>query len=537
MSVGNVWQNPILLRTQRQSARLQRTPWIVLTLVVALTLLVASVGGIAAESGDPAAVGTGVFAVFFSMASFFVTTIGAFLGGHALSSEHQGRTWEMLLLTGLTPRRIVTGKLVSALANVLFYLVALSPISAVAFLFGGVGAIEMLFGFVFLVALAALSVAFGLAVASAAPQHGSVWAVLSMVSLFVGLGPFFGWGGAALVQAMWPALRGDSPVWWPAAVTRAPIDLRYLLFVWAIPTSAFALPTWLGIELAVAQVSEPGQDRLYSFKRALLVATAITCAVSCATLVAASDQDRILASLVFAFGLHLLLAMALASLASDDLYPSRRARHDLRTASAGRRLLGPSVLRGSLLFLFGWMLSLLVVSAVGAYQLVQYSAPSYESAAILVSDLTIIPFVLFSTGLLVFLRSAGRAPMVARLLLAVVVLVLTGAPWVLYAIAGGISHHDSASLLILGAPSPAYAIAMMSTLKNASGDDSQLILGGGMVMALVYLLAGLAFFAAAARRTRKTEDAELAYQNDVDRRLAEEDRQDAAAAAAAAEGA
>ena len=165
MSVGNVWQNPILLRTQRQSARLQRTPWIVLTLVVALTLLVASVGGIAAESGDPAAVGTGVFAVFFSMASFFVTTIGAFLGGHALSSEHQGRTWEMLLLTGLTPRRIVTGKLVSALANVLFYLVALSPISAVAFLFGGVGAIEMLFGFVFLVALAALSVAFGLAVA------------------------------------------------------------------------------------------------------------------------------------------------------------------------------------------------------------------------------------------------------------------------------------------------------------------------------------------------------------------------------------
>lgn len=525
MSLADVWQNPILLRAQRQSARVRRTPWVVLSVLVALTLLVASIGGLAAESGDPASVGTGISATFFVSAAFFVMMIGAFLAGQSLSSEHQGRTWEMLLLTGMTPRRIVAGKFLSTVANVLFYLVALSPVAAVPFVFGGVSALEVLLGFGALVALACLAAAFGLAAASSAPQHGGVWSFGGMFLIFACASPFAGFGGPFLVQAIWPSLRIDSPNWWPAAVARAPIDLRYVLFAWLIPLAGVSLPSWLGIELTIAQVSEPGQDRFYSFKRALLVSVVIVGGLSCGTVLCATDADQVFSSLAFGLGLHALLAMTLMALAADDPYPYRRARHELSGRSTARRLLGPSLLRGSMLFLVAWMLSLMVLGAVGAAQLLGYGAAPYKIMRLVVTVGYAIPFVLFVAGYLVFLRTGGHTPAVSRLLTSVVALALTGAPWVLYAIVGGISHTSASSAwLALGAPSPVYIGVMLAALAPRLVGHDPFLLWVGLIMASTYLLLAMAFFFAAARRTRKAFAAELAYQAEVDRRLLEEDR-------------
>lgn len=522
MSLADIWQNPILLRTQRQSARAPSRPWIMLTILVVVTLLVATIGGLAAESGDPALVGTGIFGTFFSIASFCVLMVGAFLAGHGLSSEHQGRTWEMLLLTGLTPRRIVIGKFVSALANVLFYLVAISPVAAVSFVFGGVSAVEVLFAFGFLAFLSALAVAFGLAVGSAAPQHGAAWAVAAMFLLFAPAAPTIGFGGTVLVKLMWSSLQVDSFVWWPAMAARSPIDLRYFVYVWALPLGAFVFPTWLGVELAIAHVSEGGADRFYSFKRALGCTTAFITLLSCAAVLCGQSVDQVYPALILGFVLHGMLVLAVFALAGDDVYPFRRARHDLGAAGPMRRLFGPSVLRGTVVFLLTWVVSLVLLTVLGLFQLSRFAAPSGRLSTLLLTSMTMVPFTLFCAALMTYFRASAIRALTARILVTVVAMALSGVPWVLYAVVGGIAHDTA--WLVLGAPSPAYLAPMVQVVESPFSSDRDLILSAGMLTALLYTVASVVLFGVAARRSQAALTAELSYELDVEQRLASEDR-------------
>lgn len=532
MSLAHVWQNPILMRTQRQGARLQRSPWIILAALVIVTLLVAAIGGIAAESGDPASVGTVLFNVFFVIAAGLVCVIGAGLAGQGVSSEFQGRTWEALLLTGMTPRRVLAGKFVSALANVLLYLAALAPVSAVAFLFGGVSALEVAFAFVFLVALAALSVSFGLATASARPQFGTVLAVLGALAFVFCAGMPLGMGGVALVNQIWPSLHLYSPVWWPAVVVRAPFDLQYVMYAWAVPVALFALPTWLGFEMAVAHVLEVGQDRYFAWKRAMFVSMGVATALVCGCLLAAHDESRATVTTVIGLALQLLFSNALVILVADDVYPFRRARHELKDASALRRLFGPSVVRGSMLFLVVWMMALLVISALGTFQMSRYGAPSHRALEVVLFDVVVVPFGLATAGLLVLLRTTRFTPLVTRILVLVTHVGVVAAPWVLYAIAGGIHGGGDHALRVLASPSPFYFFSMLAEVEPYADTGSRaLVIGAGVFMSVVYVVLAMIAFAVAARRTRTAFDAELAYQHDVDQRLAAEDLTAASAGA------
>ena len=65
-----------MMRELRQSARLQRTPVILMAVTVAVALLICSVGGIASVTAEPAKVGVGVFHTFFSLAFALVTWLG-----------------------------------------------------------------------------------------------------------------------------------------------------------------------------------------------------------------------------------------------------------------------------------------------------------------------------------------------------------------------------------------------------------------------------------------------------------------------------
>lgn len=523
MSLARAWQNPILMRTQRQGARLQRSPWIILAALVIVTLLVAAVGGLAAETGDPAAVGTLLYNVFFVVSAGLVAVVGAGLAGQGLSSEFQGRTWEALLLTGMTPRRVLAGKFLSALANVLLYLAALAPVSAVAFLFGGVSALEVAFAFVFLVALAVLAVSFGLAVSSAAPQYGTVLAVLGALGFVYGGAKLFAFDDVTMANVLWPSLHLQSPVWWPAVVVRAPFDAQYVMYAWVLPIAAFALPTWLAFELAVAHVLEVGQDRYFAWKRALFVSMLVTTALVGGCLWVAQDEARATITTVIGLGLQLGFSAALAVLVADDVYPFRRARHELLGQRALRRLMGPSVLRSSVLFLLVWMVTLLLISAAGAIQMARYGAPARRTLELALLDVVVIPFALATAGLLVLLRTGRCSPLITRILVLVTHVGVVAAPWVLYAIAGGMQGGNHA-LRVLAAPSPFYFFTMLGAVEPYSDrSDSALLLGAGVFVAIVYVVLAMTAFAVAARRTRTAFEAEIAYQYDIDQRLAAED--------------
>src|SRR5690606_36132344 len=102
--------NPVWIRELKQSARLPRTPIILAVVTGIVTLLIASIGGVLSVTAEPAQVGTGVFHTFFSLAFAIVTSVGPAVAAATVASEKSGRTWEALLLTGLSPAGIARGK-------------------------------------------------------------------------------------------------------------------------------------------------------------------------------------------------------------------------------------------------------------------------------------------------------------------------------------------------------------------------------------------------------------------------------------------
>src|SRR5688572_16924796 len=102
--------NPVWMRELKQSARLQRTPVILMATTVAVALLICSVGGVASVTAEPAKVGVGIFHTFFSLAFFLVTLLGPAVAASTIAGEKNGRTWEALALTGLPPAQIARGK-------------------------------------------------------------------------------------------------------------------------------------------------------------------------------------------------------------------------------------------------------------------------------------------------------------------------------------------------------------------------------------------------------------------------------------------
>ena len=187
--------NPVWIRELKQSARLSRTPVILAVVTGMTTLLIASIGGVLSVTAEPAQVGIGVFHTFFSLAFAIVTAVGPAVAAATIASEKSGRTWEALLLTGITPAGIARGKFLAALTYVLAYVVMLAPVGGLSFLFGGVAPAEVLVAFLLLGLIAGLSVAFGLAMSSkfASP------AVAILVTLFVALplsGMAYGLGGS-----------------------------------------------------------------------------------------------------------------------------------------------------------------------------------------------------------------------------------------------------------------------------------------------------------------------------------------------------
>ena len=143
--------NAIWMREMRQSARLGRTPWILFALSLTISLLMCSIGGIAAASGaSPAVIGNILFQVFFSLAYFVVVITGPAIAANGIASEREGRTWEAVLLTGLSPKTIARGKFLAAYTTISLYIVILAPVGALSFLFGGVTATEVVAAFAFL---------------------------------------------------------------------------------------------------------------------------------------------------------------------------------------------------------------------------------------------------------------------------------------------------------------------------------------------------------------------------------------------------
>ncbi|MFZ5889745.1 MAG: ABC transporter permease [Myxococcota bacterium] len=458
--------NPVWIRELRQSARLTRTPVILAAITSTMTLLIASIGGVLSATSEPAQVGIGVFHTFFSLAFAVVTWVGPAVAAATIASERSGRTWETLLLTGLSPASIARGKFLAALTYIALYIVMLAPVGGLSFLFGGVTPAEVVLAFAILLLIAALAVAFGLAVSSklGSPSVSILVTLLVAVPLSIVVYTAGGVGLSLVAREQWPGITGGAPVWLPTAYVRADFSLAYGVFLVLFPLLAAAIPAWLFYEVTIANMAAASDDRSTRLRLWLIVCGPL---VSFATVLAAFALGRpdwcfagqILSWLFCLFGAYLV--------AGEPLGPSLRveAHWERDAASRLRRAVGPGVARAAVAATLLCLSCQLVVTIAG----LALAKTRDDRLGLLGFGGYALGFSIFCVGFAAWARARSSAGAVPRVLLTSVVLVALLGPYVAMAI-GGIFAEDNVRMRLVAAPSPAFAFAAYERFQSPGGD-------------------------------------------------------------------
>lgn len=505
--------NPVWMRELRQAARLQRTPVILAVTTAAMTLLIASVGGMASVTEESAKVGAIIYQVFFSLAFAVVSWIAPAVAASTVANERGGHTWEALVLTGLGAPTIARGKFLASVTYVLLYVVMLAPVAALPFLFGGVTAGEVLLAFVLLVLFAVLAVAFGLSISSAFASPAVAIVVTLMMAVPLSIVAYLGCGVGLSYAAheLWPAVPAGAPVWLPTAYVRAGFGLKSLTFLVLAPLALTVLPAWFFYEVTVAKMSDISDDRSTGLRRWFFVSASVLALVSAVPPLSAGSPAW-KASVAGIGSMMLVYAFAAFVFAGDPLGPSRRVRVHWERVHASRvqRFVGPGVLKAITLLL---VVGLCVTALQTAEGIVLSWARGGTSAR--VDSERIVVFAAYAAAFLVFVggftawaRARATSSTVPRLLLLAVLFVATIGPWILMAVADAIADNPGRALL-LSAPSPTFAFRMIQAF-DLSGPERDLTLTVGACSAGAWALLGLGLLGAARSRVGNVIEAHRA---------------------------
>ena len=513
--------NAIWMREMRQSARLGRTPWILFALTLTISLLMCSIGGLAAaENASPAHLGGVLFQVFFSIAYLIVVTVGPAVAANSIASEREGRTWEAVLLTGLSPKEIARGKFMAAYTTVALYIVVLAPVGALSFLFGGVTATEVVVAFLFLFLVAALGIAFGLAVSSLMASLRGAIVVTLMLAICIGplLYSLFGVGCSFPIHRQWDEIPEGLPIWLPMAYSRAGFGYEYVLILFVLPLLSVVIPAWFLYETTVSNLTGEHDDRSTGLKKWFAAsAPVLAAALAVPGLIADSDSDRATWSMLGLGFFATFLGFCTMLFAFEPPGPSRRVRIHWKRAGAGslRRFLGPGLMKTSTLVMLLGVLGMAIIALSNMATLAAFGTSSDKDTKVLeifVFAAYATPFFVFLVGFNAWLRARGSTPWITRLISSGVLFLIAAGPWVVAAIGGVIAHGDNKEWLAIAAPSPFYVFAMISALESPI-TASSLIVPAGLLCSAAWGALGLSLLAVSSRRAHKAvvaHDAALA---------------------------
>jgi ABC-type transport system involved in multi-copper enzyme maturation permease subunit len=517
--------NPLWIRELKQASRVGRTQWILLVLILGLTALLAAIGGLAAESGSPGKVGQMLYQVFFSLATAVVTLGGPGIAANTIASEREGKTWEAIQLTGLSPRSVARGKFLAAFSGIALYIVALAPIGAMPFLFGGVGALEVILGFVFLFVYAALATTFGLAVSSFMKSTRGALIVTLILAMFLGPNLYwaFGFGGSVAIRAALSGVTEGLPIWLPLALIRADFGAPYVLFLIAAPLLAMGLPAWFFYEVTLANLSDDAEDRSTRLKIWYAVSSFLVGGFVFA--VCGWQATRGSTTSVTTVLLYMCLALLIYHvgfgaflLAGDPLFPSRRLRIHWQRRQAGgfQRFWGPSLPRTTFLHAVLGVGLLTGFMTLGVVVLGTVSATTSEITTFLCIVFYAIAFLVFVLGLVLWLGSSVRSSIAVRLVVLGIVSLISIAPWVIVSIVGVLGQGGSKIYLALGSPSPFYVFVLLGSQSDSDELVFRIISLG---ISAVYALLGILFLGLGAVRAKRSLSETLATEADLERAL------------------
>jgi ABC-type transport system involved in multi-copper enzyme maturation permease subunit len=215
--------NPVLTRELRGRIRGRRAVIILvayLTISALVTLLVYAAAASSFSRGinDPEAgrgIGKGIFLTVMVATLVQVCVISPALTAGAISGEKERQTYDLLLISLLSPWQIVVGKLVAALAFALLLITAALPLAGLSFLFGGVSSAELIIGVIGILITAVCYATIGL-LASALMRSTLSATVLAqgiVIALLLGV-PFL----YVIISTLTDAFSGPFDPWYVYAM-------------------------------------------------------------------------------------------------------------------------------------------------------------------------------------------------------------------------------------------------------------------------------------------------------------------------------
>src|SRR6478735_3320944 len=150
-----------------------------------------------------ASIGQGIFAAILMLETLQVVFLTPAATAGAISLEREKQTLDMLITTPISSLAIVIGKLLSALTYVFLLIVASVPLTAVVFVYGGVGPDDVLRGYLVLLVTAIGLGSFGLLCSSLVrrTQAATAIAIFGVLSITV---------GSIFVLAFWAGMANSG---------------------------------------------------------------------------------------------------------------------------------------------------------------------------------------------------------------------------------------------------------------------------------------------------------------------------------------
>lgn len=430
--------NPILVRELRATFRTGlyiHFLWIVTALVAVIVIFGGAI--VASSPVAPAQVGQTVFAIFFYGALCVIVLVAPAYASTAITTERESRTFESLILSGMTPNQIIWGKFAACFASIGLVLISLAPVVGVAFLFGGISPWHVLFGYAGLLVLTANAISFGLAISARIPSTR----VAIIVALFIYvMAAFFVIPSFSVFAEPATSAWGTSAMggtWWftDALATRF---FHWDTFACAvlIPLFVFGMPTWLFLASAVAALRPPAEDRSTPFKWwaiVLVLGCAVTAAVAVAlTPTSGHDRGQLTVALqlaVGAFASYLVLVFI-----NEPPLPPRLVELRRPTMGVFRRTLlvvgpgaAPTLRFATLLLVVFPLLVAAPCAFLHHWDGATITAPDYTDAALLVivigQTAVVLAFLAFGTWLRLVTQNgiASRALVVVAFVAAIAV--------------------------------------------------------------------------------------------------------------------
>jgi hypothetical protein len=207
--------NPILVKECRQALKSKQ---FLITFALVLTCAWGwSIVGVALQGPDVyfSFSGPDIFYIYFLILAFPLLIIVPYGTFRSLAGEREDRTFELLAITTLKPRQVISGKLGSSVLQMLVYFSAVSPCLAFTYMLRGIDVLTIVFMLIYIFAASLAFSLLSLLVATVtAEKH---WQVVLSVVLILGLAfAFLMTCGISYEMLRWSHFGFDDEEFWLA---------------------------------------------------------------------------------------------------------------------------------------------------------------------------------------------------------------------------------------------------------------------------------------------------------------------------------